>query len=253
MQVIFIHHSCFLVEVDDKVLIFDYFDGNHLKGYTFHGKIPDYAPDTKIYLFASHSHQDHYDMDVLRWQQRYPNIRYIFSKDIRISPNFLAKHGIDPKVRERVLFVHADKHYELDDLKIDTLRSTDAGVAFYVDVNGVSLFHAGDLNDWKWEGAGDLINGKMRREYRREIRKLEKKPINLAFVPMDPRLEAYQFEGMDYFLRNTDAEYVFPMHMWQDYSGIERFKRRLTNRELADRVIGISRENQVFPFGETKV
>ena len=27
MRVIFIHHSCFLVEVDDKVLIFDYFDG----------------------------------------------------------------------------------------------------------------------------------------------------------------------------------------------------------------------------------
>ena len=25
MQVIFIHHSCFLVEVDDLVLIFDYF------------------------------------------------------------------------------------------------------------------------------------------------------------------------------------------------------------------------------------
>ena len=25
MQVIFIHHSCFLVEVDEKVLIFDWF------------------------------------------------------------------------------------------------------------------------------------------------------------------------------------------------------------------------------------
>ena len=28
MQVIFIHHSCFLVEVDDLVLIFDYFGGD---------------------------------------------------------------------------------------------------------------------------------------------------------------------------------------------------------------------------------
>ena len=27
MQVIFIHHSCFLVEVDDLVLIFDYLAG----------------------------------------------------------------------------------------------------------------------------------------------------------------------------------------------------------------------------------
>ena len=28
MNVTFLHHSSFLVEVDDKVLIFDYFDGN---------------------------------------------------------------------------------------------------------------------------------------------------------------------------------------------------------------------------------
>ncbi|MDY6243002.1 MAG: MBL fold metallo-hydrolase, partial [Lachnospiraceae bacterium] len=88
MQVIFIHHSCFLVEVDNKVLIFDYFDRNRVNGYTFHGKIPTYEPDTPIYMFASHSHTDHFDMDILRWADQYPNIHYILSKDIRISPNF---------------------------------------------------------------------------------------------------------------------------------------------------------------------
>ena len=31
MQIIFIHHSCFLVELDDKVLIFDYFDGDKVE------------------------------------------------------------------------------------------------------------------------------------------------------------------------------------------------------------------------------
>lgn len=31
MQVIFIHHSCFLVEVDEKVLIFDWFAGDPSK------------------------------------------------------------------------------------------------------------------------------------------------------------------------------------------------------------------------------
>ena len=31
MQVIFIHHSCFLVEVDEKVLIFDWFAGDRIK------------------------------------------------------------------------------------------------------------------------------------------------------------------------------------------------------------------------------
>lgn len=250
MQVIFIHHSCFLVEVDDKVLVFDYFSGDRVNGFTFTGKLPTYAPDTKIYMFASHSHQDHYDMDILRWMEQYPNIRYIFSKDIRISPNFLAKHGIDPKVRQRVQFVSANKKYEVDGLEITTLASTDVGVAFYVTIDGVSLFHAGDLSDWKMEGAGDLINGKMDRSYRHEINKLAGLPINVAFVPMDPRLGPYQSLGIDYFLKNTDAEFVFPMHMWQDYSAIKEYKKKITNLGMADRLIEIERENQVFPFGE---
>lgn len=55
-------------------------------------------------------------------------------------------------------------------MKIETLRSTDAGVAFYVETRGATFFHAGDLNDWTWEGAGDLINGRMRREYRTQIK-----------------------------------------------------------------------------------
>lgn len=249
MQVIFIHHSCFLVEVDDKVLIFDYFAGDRVNGYTFKGKIPTYAPDTKIYMFASHKHQDHFDMDILRWTERYENIRYILSKDIRISPNFLKKHGIDPEVRGRVTFASADHKYEVDDLKITALRSTDAGVAYYVETNGVSIFHAGDLNDWKWEGAGDLINGKQTREYRHQIRKLSNKPINFAFLPMDPRQESDMFNGIDFFLRNTDAEFIFPMHMWQDYSGIKEYKKRISNLGMADRIMEIERENQVFPFG----
>ena len=67
---------------------------------------------------------------------------------------------------------------------------------------------------------------------------------------MDPRQGADQELGMDYFLETTSAEYVFPMHMWQDYSAIREYKKHITNLGMADRVIEIERENQVFPFGE---
>ena len=75
----------------------------------------------------------------------------MFFQRISVSVRiFLSKHGIDPAVRDRVTFVSPDNTYHVDDLDIMTLRSTDAGVAFYVASNGVSLFHAGDLNDWEW-------------------------------------------------------------------------------------------------------
>ncbi len=253
MRVIFLHHSCFLVELEDKVLIFDYFAGNRVNGYTFCGKIPEYAPDTEIFMFASHSHQDHYDLDILRMAERYPNIRYVLSKDIRISPNFLKKHGIDPGVRERVTFVTGGKTCRVNDMEIRTLTSTDTGVAFYVTADGVSMFHAGDLSDWRMEGAGDLINGKMQRSYRHEINKISELPIDLAFIPADPRLGKHQFLGLDYFLKNTDANYVFPMHMWQDYSGIAAYKKRISNLGMAGRIMEISGENQSFFFEDGRL
>lgn len=274
MQIIFIHHSCFLAEIDRRVLIFDYVGGDAVSGYHFTGKLPTYEPDTELIVFASHGHKDHFDPQILGMAEDYPNIRYVLSKDIRIRKRKLKDWGIDPGVLERVVFVGADKELELDEclgttrpsadagggtqteasapVRIRTLRSSEQGVAFYVEAGGISLFHAGDLGDWSMEHVGDLINGRCRRDYRRQIRKLIGQPINVAFVPMDPRLGSHQWDSMDYFLKNTDAEYVFPMHMWQDYSGIAAYKKRLSNRTYADRLLETKRENQVFLFGEER-
>lgn len=167
-----------------------------------------------------------------------------------MTPHFLEKHGFDPDVQKRITYVSACEKYQVDDLEIETLRSTDAGVAFYVKTNGASFYHAGDLNNWKWDGAGELVNGIMDVNYRNQIKRLAKKDINLAFVPFDPKLGEYQSLGMQYFLEHTDAEYVFPMHMWQDYSGIQRFIKRLSNKAMAERVVPVVHENQEFDILE---
>ena len=97
------------------------------------------------------------------------------------------------------------------------------------------------------------MNGRMNKNFRHQISKLKDKPINVAFFPLDSRIGNYTFEGIDYFVKNTDAEYIFPMHMWQDYSKIKEYKKRLTNKEMADRIIEIERENQNFIFGENPI
>lgn len=125
----------------------------------------------------------------------------IFYPRISASVRIFCKSMELTRGAEKVTFVSANNHYEVDDLKIQTLLSTDAGVAFYVNVRGVSIFHAGDLNDWKMEHVGELINGKQERTFRHEIRKLADKPVNFAFVPMDPRLGPYQTLGIDFVLK----------------------------------------------------
>lgn len=270
MNVIFIHHSCFLVELDEKVLLFDWFGGDRVNGFRFGGVLPEYDPDTPFYVFSSHSHRDHFDMDVLRLADRYRNIHFILSKDCKMSPHFLEKHGFatgrdgasggkdglsggksgKSDIREKICYVSAGGSYRVGDAAIETLRSTDAGVAFYVTIGGVSFFHAGDLNNWKWDGAGDLVNGGMERAYKHEIRKLTDKKIHIAFVPLDPRLKENMYLGLDYFVKHTDADYIFPMHMWQDYSPIREYRKRISNEEMAERIVDIRVENQIFEIGE---
>jgi len=251
MKVVFIHHSCFLIEVDEKVLIFDWFAGDRVNGYQFKGVLPEYEPDTPVYVFASHKHADHFDMDVLHLAEKYENIHFILSKDCKMSPNFLKKHGINPEIKKKITYVTFRAKYEIEGgVHVETLRSTDAGVAFYVQTNGASFFHAGDLNDWGFEGADDLTTWKMRREFQSEIKRLANKDINIAFVPMDPRLGKNQWNAMDYVLEHTDAECVFPMHMWRDYSSIEEYIRRQKNPKLAAKVVPVSYENQEFDFRE---
>ena len=51
MKVTFIEHSSFMVEMEQNVLLFDYYQG----------EIPSFDGSKTLYVFASHSHADHYD------------------------------------------------------------------------------------------------------------------------------------------------------------------------------------------------
>ncbi|MGN0348091.1 MAG: MBL fold metallo-hydrolase [Roseburia sp.] len=238
MKVLFVHHSCFVVEAEEKVLIFDWFGEC--------GALPEYDVDTPLYVLASHSHGDHFDRDILHWAKRYPNIHYILSKDCKMSPNFLKRHGFAEDIGEKITYVRAGERYEVEGVSIETLRSTDEGVAFYVTVGDTTLYHAGDLNDWYWEGEEEGVNEAMTRDYQREITKLTGKKIKVAFVPFDPRLQQHQSRGMDYFIKNTDWDCIFPMHMWGDYSAIVPYKRECLKFGEAERIMNISHRNQVF-------
>lgn len=246
MIITFVHHSCFVIETDQRTMVFDYFKDGKVKGYHFTGILPEFDRNKPLYVFASHFHQDHFDIEVLKWLKDRADIRYIFAKDIKLSGRYLERNGIPSSVKEKITFVQHGKNYEVDDMKIKTLRSTDAGVAFLIQMEGKYIYHAGDLNLWKWEGAGDLVNGKEARAYKHEINKLSDYAIDVAFVPLDSRQKKHAAAGMFYFMEKVNAKVVFPMHMWQDYSYIDAFKSQISNGAFAQRLVDISGENETY-------
>ncbi len=72
---------------------------------------------------------------------------------------------------------------------IQTLKSTDAGVAFVVQTEDVHLYHAGDLNWWAWPDDTPEEAAGMKQAYWAQLDKLRGQHFDLAFVPLDPRLE----------------------------------------------------------------
>lgn len=204
MKITYLDHSGFAVEYKKYVLIFDWYKG----------KLPEFDSEKEIYVFSSHSHYDHFDRKIFELENIYPNVRYVLSADITEKP-----------VPSKVWFVIADKEYRIGNLKVQTLHSTDAGVAFLVYVDDRIIYHAGDLNWWHWEEESEYYNEQMRMDYQKEIHKLKNIRIDVAFVPLDPRQEEQYYWGLDYFMKHTDTELVFPMHMWGHYEVYEKLMK----------------------------
>ena len=73
MKVTFIEHSGFMVEMEQNVLLFDYYQG----------EIPSFDGSKTLYVFASHSHADHYNSAIWKLKEQYRDIHYILSDDIK--------------------------------------------------------------------------------------------------------------------------------------------------------------------------
>ena len=196
MKIQYIYHSGFFVELEECNLIFDYYTG----------RLPEFDREKPLYVFASHRHHDHYDPLIYRLRQEVRQVTYILSEDIRVS-----RHE---EKQKDVIFIGPREMRQIGPLKVETLLSTDEGVAFAVECGGKSIYHAGDLNWWHWNGEPDEYNEAMAENYKREIDHLGGRHFDVAFVPVDPRLEDKFWLGIDYFMRNTDTDRVYPMHCW---------------------------------------
>lgn len=233
MRVTYIGHSGFSVELESHILLFDYYEGT----------MPEFDPAKKLLVFASHSHPDHFNREILKLADVYPDVEYIFPKDIRIAKK---------EQRESEHFMRKRDEITVGDTKVKSLRSTDEGVAFLVRCEDRIIYHAGDLNWWHWEEESIDYNRNMRKNYQKEIKKLSRKKIDLAFVVLDPRQGGAAFSGIDYFMRNVKAGHVFPMHMWKDYGLTDRLLTSEISAGYRNRIHRIWEEGQMVEIEERK-
>ena len=215
----YIYHSGFAVKTANHLLVFDYL--NDPESVITADLILQEAHNREVIVFASHSHADHFTPDIFGWKTRDAKIHYVLSHDIELRPD-----------GEDVAVVFPGHKYQLNGVEIDVLDSTDIGVAFLVSCDGINIFHAGDLNWWHWNGEPDEDNSTMAENYKRQIDLLKGKQIDVAFIPVDPRLEEHYSLGLIYFMQVVGAEKVFPMHFGTNYAVFQMLKKDLSSELL---------------------
>lgn len=212
MKVFYLHHSGFLVDLENYIFIFDDITD-----------IPDNLLGAKkpTFFLVSHAHGDHYSSNI--WNYKNSNTVYILSSDIRRAQD------------SEVIKMNPGEQLQFDNVKITTFGSTDQGVSYLVETPNETIFFSGDLNWWAWDPkTRPHIDPKAEEDdYKTEISKLKSylngKKIDLAFVPVDPRLDLKDGEvkAALYFIDELHPEKLVPMHFWGDHKAIDRLIDKL--------------------------
>ncbi|MBU3214412.1 MBL fold metallo-hydrolase [Clostridium estertheticum] len=212
-KIYYIYHSGFVVKTENHFLIFDYYKEpieNQHKSLLSSENIKEME---NVYVFSSHSHADHYNPKILEWEKYNDKIQYILSSDIKTD-----------KDKSNYNFMGEGDEKVFQDIYVKAYGSTDIGISFLVKVDGLTIFHAGDLNWWHWKE--DSLDEQILAEslFKAHIEKIkEEKPIDIAFFPVDPRLCEDYYIGGEYFAKNIQPGLIIPMHFGDDVDITKQF------------------------------
>lgn len=236
MRIWYLYHSSFLVEFEKRVLIFDYFkDKPRHHGLTDGVVDPEELADYEVNVFVTHRHADHYNPIIYGWNYDIRRLRFIMSPDILAIPEEV-----------KSMTIHPDKTSEVDDIQITGFESNDEGLAYLIKMPEVTIFFAGDLNWWDWPGETAEYRSQMQDSYCREINKLIGEEIDVAFIPVDPRLRSSYAKGLDYFMRTVDAKVCVPMHMDGDYTVCKQLLEDPCTRPYRDKLAVYSKRGEIL-------
>lgn len=171
-----------------------------------------------FYVLSSHFHADHFNPEVLSWCAKRPEIHYILSADI-------AKHRRAP--RSAATFIHKGESYSDGRLTVKAFGSTDVGVSFLLTLDGVTIFHAGDLNNWHWkdESTPEEVR-KAEGDFLAELRDIrrEVEAVDVAFFPVDNRMGSDYMRGARQFVEAIRVGLFVPMHYDEERAAAAAFQ-----------------------------
>ena len=138
--------------------------------------------------------------------------------------------------------------------RVTAYGSTDLGVSFYVEVGGLHIFHAGDLNLWHWREESTLRQiTQAENLYYAAVQPLIGKPIDVCMFPVDPRMGGMFEAGANHFIMTCKPRVFIPMH-WQGRSEVATdFARRCRTKYTEGLALTKPRERAEITFDKNAI
>ena len=211
-DIYYLENSGFAVETSEHLLVFDYIrDGG---GVILSEKV--HHPSTLV--FVSHGHADHFSSTIFDWRDKSPSIRYLVSPDV-------------PATGERVSVLSPLQSLNFGDVDVAAYDSTDLGVSFLVRVDGLTIFHAGDLNWWHWKDESTTQEVEQSEAmFMQALSPLIGVEVDIAFFPVDPRLGSDFAEGAERFIELVKPKLFVPMHFGANFDAVHNFAKKITSQ-----------------------
>ena len=231
-------HSGVAVETASHLLIFDYSDdapaGGAGRGLGAGVVEPGEIAGRRVVVFFSHEHHDHFWPQAIGWLETIPGLRFVVPAEVaERDRRFAAREGV-------IDVVPPDAERRIGELRVETLRSTDSGVAFLVEVDGLTIYHSGDHAAPSW---GD--DARPPEQFVEEsLRPLHGRPIDVAFHIADPRFGDAGWDGAVAFARRLEPRLLVPIHMWGDYSRMPELGEELRGAGFGGDFWAVSRRGE---------
>lgn len=225
MEIYYLDNSGFALFLEKSLIIFDYYRTVTDSQYkNVSGGIisrEDILSRDNVYVFASHTHPDHFNPVIFKWQEIRPDIQYFLDSDIK-------KDSMIKKLIHAEFMKKGDV-FEGGGIKVKAFGSTDIGSSFYLEAEGFKMFHAGDLNNWHWrDSSSQAYAESARKAFDMEMDVIKKSIdfVDLAFFPVDPRIGEGYDEGAVYFIETLTPKYFIPMHCRGALDALEDFRQK---------------------------
>lgn len=232
----YIYHDCFMLETSHAVMIFDYWKDpfGNLPQSENPRLLEEINPEKRVYIILSHHHKDHFNRKVFTWAKEFHHINFIISKDIFRAASFMLKSGGHYSgYRPPLTSIHVlspGEIYEDDVLSVRAFPSTDIGNSYAVEICGLKIFHAGDLNAWLWlDESTEKEIETARNDFNRIIQQIQDvtSDFDVAMFPVDSRLGRQYWWGAKHFVDSFNVKLFVPMHFELGETVEEKLQRRI--------------------------